>query len=325
VRRIGVGFFAAWYKFLQVTFEEGSRLAIIGRSAFSSAMLLSICIPASVRVIGKCCFMRCALLSMLEFQSGSNLTRIGKSAFACRRSLDSLCIPTLVERIGAWAFLESGITEISVDENNAYFRVAGGFPLDSSGNCHGVSHGDTLEIPRGATGIVARAFSRCRMPWSVRIPASVESIGSRCFEDCGCLSIVSFAPGSKLTRIEGRTFRHCQCLKTFCIPESVEQVDASGFLGTQISTLTLDEANTNFRTFGDFLVDFGQSVLISYFGRAPELTIDRCSEHIGSSCFWRRFNISKVEFEPGALLTCIGDEAFFRVFFAVINLHSRVG
>jgi hypothetical protein len=256
--------------------------------------------------------MNCFKLSKLEFQGGSNLARIGKFAFARCLRLQSICIPALVERIGDSAFSQSGIKQISVDAGNSHFRVTGEFLLDSNGNCYFSSEANP-EIPSGVTAIAVGAFSKSVNLESVCIPASVESLYRRCFDDCKLLSVVRFAPGSKLTRIESVAFRKCKSLKTFCIPGSVEQIDVSAFFGTQISNMTVDDTNTNFRIFGDFLVDFSQKVLIWYFGAEPELTIDRRFEQIGSSCFWRHSTLSKVEFESGSALTCIGDEAFYSV------------
>lgn len=89
-----------------VTFEKESKLATIGRNAFSSCFdLRSIEIPASVETIGNYAFEACGL-STVTFEKGSNLTTIGDCAFRTdRRSLEvdmSEC--TQVKELGNYAF-----------------------------------------------------------------------------------------------------------------------------------------------------------------------------------------------------------------------------
>jgi RNase P/RNase MRP subunit POP5 len=63
-----------------VTFETGSRLEVIGDSAFAETSLKKIVIPASVVSLGKESFAKCRWLSV-KFEKDSALSRIGESAF----------------------------------------------------------------------------------------------------------------------------------------------------------------------------------------------------------------------------------------------------
>jgi hypothetical protein len=60
-----------------VTFESGSKLSSIDKSAFQYCRSLSsICIPSSVEKVGKHCFDGCESLSAVTLESGSKLSPI---------------------------------------------------------------------------------------------------------------------------------------------------------------------------------------------------------------------------------------------------------
>jgi hypothetical protein len=80
-----------------VTFESGSRLSYIGRSAFADCSSLSlICIPSSVTELRGWCFACCNSLRMVTFEAGSHVSTIGTCAFSGCSSLASICIPASV-------------------------------------------------------------------------------------------------------------------------------------------------------------------------------------------------------------------------------------
>jgi hypothetical protein len=78
-------------------------LSRIEKEAFSSTGLIEIVVPASVKVIGKSCFLDCVLLSSVKFESGSELSRIGGWAFG-RTGLVEIYVPASVKVIGKKCF-----------------------------------------------------------------------------------------------------------------------------------------------------------------------------------------------------------------------------
>jgi hypothetical protein len=75
-------------------------------------------------------------------------------------------------------------------------------------------------------------------------------------------------------------------LAVFRIPNHVEKIDGSAFGRTTTTTVTVDEANANFRVAGDFLLDAAGRTLIRYFGRESpcvSMTPLRCSPPAVSS------------------------------------------
>jgi hypothetical protein len=100
--------------------KTGDRLEAIGPYAFSeSTGLKSICIPASVEIIGEECFRACTFLVQLTFAPGSRLTRIGEYAIRECTSLPSICIPTEVEAIPYYCFSECHSLEECVFERDS--------------------------------------------------------------------------------------------------------------------------------------------------------------------------------------------------------------
>jgi hypothetical protein len=58
-----------------VTFESGSLLSGLGKSAFlCCSSLSSMCIPSSVEVLREGCFYGCTALSNVTFESGSTFS-----------------------------------------------------------------------------------------------------------------------------------------------------------------------------------------------------------------------------------------------------------
>ena len=58
---------------------------------------------------------------------------------------------------------------------------------------------------------------------SIEIPASVESIGERCFYECKSLSEVTFCDRSQLNTIDKKAFYESGLTK-ICIPANVESI-----------------------------------------------------------------------------------------------------
>jgi hypothetical protein len=87
-----------------VTFEPGSKMSVLGQSAFACSSIQSIRIPSSVQIVPKSCFKNCSALSNLTFEPGCRISGFGESAFAGCSSLRSICIPSSIETLSASCF-----------------------------------------------------------------------------------------------------------------------------------------------------------------------------------------------------------------------------
>ena len=97
-----------------VTFEEGSQLTTIRKSAFENcSSLTSIEIPSSVTSIDFYAFENCSSLTNVTFEEGSQLTTIGRYAFSGCENLTSIIIPKSLTSISECAFYKcSSLTKV---------------------------------------------------------------------------------------------------------------------------------------------------------------------------------------------------------------------
>lgn len=85
------------------------------------------------------------------------------------------------------------------------------------------------------------AFIGCTNLISVKLPASLKTIGHHAFYDCSKLSEFSIAPNSNLKSIGYDCFVRCNGLTTFNFPKSLTQIQHSAFVDcSNLTTLTFN-------------------------------------------------------------------------------------
>jgi hypothetical protein len=88
-----------------LTFEPEFRLKCLPNHCFSHCTKLrSVCIPKSVRVIGKHCFDRCSELTDVTFESPSTIHTIKCQAFSECALLTDFRVPSSVSALGESVF-----------------------------------------------------------------------------------------------------------------------------------------------------------------------------------------------------------------------------
>ncbi|MCR5666170.1 MAG: leucine-rich repeat protein [Eubacterium sp.] len=85
-----------------------------------------------------------------------------------------------------------------------------------------------VEIPQGVTKIGENAFYGMPIT-SVSVPSSVLEIGPYAFNNCQKLETVTFAEGSKLSKIDEAAFYYCYLLKNIVLPDTVRELGANMF------------------------------------------------------------------------------------------------
>jgi hypothetical protein len=81
---------------MSVTFETGSQLQLIEKSAFSLNGLQTIIIPAGVKILCGSCFSPCCSLTSVTFETGLNLQRVEGKPFADCPRLHQIELPRSV-------------------------------------------------------------------------------------------------------------------------------------------------------------------------------------------------------------------------------------
>jgi hypothetical protein len=115
-----------------IIFENGSKLRLIGCSAFCRCTSLSsIEIPASIEIIEDEAFNGCIQREYCLLDDRASLVTIGKAAFAECSSLTSLDIPMMVESIGYNCFKDcSPLSRLTFASANSLRKVVGDMSLD---------------------------------------------------------------------------------------------------------------------------------------------------------------------------------------------------
>lgn len=117
------------------------------------------------------------------------------------------------------------------------------FLVSADGALTGAEGAFSLEIPEKVgnvtvTSIAGGAFSGTGIV-SVRIPATVRSIGGESFMNCKDLSTVVFEEG--ITTIQEGAFEGCVSLKKIVFPDSLLQIRSDAFSGSGLTGLSLNK------------------------------------------------------------------------------------
>ena len=180
---------------------------------------------------------------LLSMNIHDGVTEIGRGAFACFSSLQSVNIEG-VRKIGVDAFW--GCTCLQSVHNTERLTEIG---AGAFSHCFSLK---SIDIPEGVTKIEAFAFTDCYSIKSIVIPKTVTEIGYYAFEGCyslesinipegvtkigfgaffGCTSLKSIVIPKMVTKIEDMTFAWCSSLESIDIPEGVTEIGKEAFKG----------------------------------------------------------------------------------------------
>ena len=164
--------------------------------------------------------------------SGTNVTsveipntvsKIGRYAFYGCSDLNFLTLPSQLNEIGDFAFVESGIVLITIPAN---VISIGDQAFTNCSSLESVSFEDELTLE--SIGIWAFAF--CTNLQAINIPDSVTAIRTSTFEGCSSLSSVSFGDESQLETIEDNAFNSCVSLAEIALPENLTTIGERSFM-----------------------------------------------------------------------------------------------
>ena len=299
-------------KLISVTIGN-SVVSIGNRSFFYCSSLTSITFPNSVTSIGEDAFNGCGFTSVTF---SSSVTSIGKSAFYMCRSLLSVTIPSTVTSIGVGAFgYCDGLTAINVDGGNQYFTSDNGVLFNKTKThllCYPAKKSGHYTVPNTVTDIVESAFSWCTLssitlpnslinieqyafwscrfdnyPYTITIPSSVQSIGTRAFGQCDFLYTVdggnqyySSLDGSLFNKSKTKLIRYgAKTDATYTIPNGVTTIGEHAFeMCWAISTIIIPNSvttiedyafyycsNLNTITFPSSVTSLGRDIFISTY------------------------------------------------------------
>ena len=199
------------------------------RNNETNTVLKNVIISDGVIAIDKEAFRNCKALNSVTIPSTVN--KIGIGAFAYCENLVNVSISEGVTSIGSSAFLEC--------KNLTSIKLPSTITKLEGGAFYGCDKLVSFIIPNGITKIESKTFSRCKSLTNIDIPDSVTYIGEVAF--CYCTSLANIVLPNKLTYIGDGAFSYCELLNYINIPSSVTHIDGNPFSMTSISSITLPE------------------------------------------------------------------------------------
>lgn len=221
-------------------------LTEIGELALAYAVpLTAIEFPSSLRVIGESAFHDCRNLSMdvLEFNDG--LQTIGDYAFMYCYSLSGKVVfPSSLERIGAWAFYVTALSEADFAPGLQYIGMSafGGCRLkevalpdgcrfdDMGSQFSGNYELEKVTLPADLEEVPQDMFLNCMKIGEINFPKTLVKVGKSAFSGCRLLPELMFSEG--LERIEADAFSFCSEVKRIALPSTLTYIGAKCFEGS---------------------------------------------------------------------------------------------
>ncbi len=216
--------------------ELPDSLTYIGSDAFVGSSIESIKIPKKVYYIGESAFEN-TVINSVEFEKGSKLETIDKSAFKGCSNLKSIVIPASVTTIGTFAFWDcTNLTSVTFEE---------GSELETLNDLFKNTCITEFTIPKSVTEIAPCAFIGLSSLTKVVFEddSNVTVLPYQLFDGCYNLTTVYFGKNSKIKTIDNWAFRKCVKLTAIDIPKSVTKIGDDTFSSCKaITTITIPSA-----------------------------------------------------------------------------------
>ena len=184
-----------------------------------------------------------------------SVTEIVDYAFAYSTFLKKIELPDGLNKIGEYAFSNSGLVSVVIPGSVDYIskRVFGDcIELRSVTIMQGVSEIqdsafefctslESIGLPDSIKYVAPYSFFSCKKLTSIKIPNKVEQISFCCFESCASLEKVEL-PAS-LKYINTAAFNGCSLIKEITLPESVKRINVDAFYGCEsLKSFTVPES-----------------------------------------------------------------------------------
>ena len=207
---------------------EGNSVTGIGDGAFEScAEIDAVILPEGIKSIGPSAFSWCDSLAFINIPD--NVTSIGDSAFWYCFNISEISIPDGINYIGEGALSCTGLSSITIDKENQFYRVEGNCVIERKTGRLILGFNDSV-IPndQSVTEIARDAFAGCGGLKNIVIPEGVRSIGDSAFYCCGELVSITFP--ESLETIGYNAFNACHSLRTVKTPKSLTEICDSAFV-----------------------------------------------------------------------------------------------
>ncbi len=160
-------------------------------------------------------------LTIVHFEEGAAVTKIGASAFSDCENLTEIALPETVASIESFAFANcESLTSVSIPDG---VKTIG---ESAFSNCWGLKE---VKLPADLITIEKAAFSHCTYLSEIVIPDRVTEIGDAAFSTC--FNANKLVLGSRVKIIGKNAFEKCRNIPEVVIPDSVTEIRDSAFEG----------------------------------------------------------------------------------------------
>lgn len=227
----------------------------VGEGAFSSSNITELTFKNGVTTISKEAFLNCRSLTTINWNKVNTLKLY---SFQGCSSLKDINITEYITAIHGGAFYgATGVTTITVDNNNDYYKAEGNCIISKQEQDLGTQSrpnivvANTLvqgckssEIPDDSeiVNIGNYAFAGNISPSSITIPNGVTSIGMYAFQNCSGLKTITM--GDKVTTIGDAAFIGCG-FSSIILPAAVSKIGTSALSTRYCSTFDFSKCNPN--------------------------------------------------------------------------------
>lgn len=284
---------------LAIDFVVPSTVQTIGDFAFSESGITGVTIPESVTSLSTASranktttghnFYNAPSLATVTFAANCKITELPYYVFAECPKLQTVEIPSTVQKICGYTFQNSGITSATIP--GSYGANGSGYgegyvfdgctdlqtvvfaenvnletiASDFFRNCSSLT---SVTLPNSITTIYSEAFLGCSKLERINIPASVRTLGTSAFKQTGLTEVTLPAA---LTAVNSNVFQGCEKLATVNVQKDVASIGAYAFEGcTALKGIQLP-ANLGYISYCAFANSGLQSITIPeevvYLGR----------------------------------------------------------
>lgn len=193
------------------------------------------------------------------------------------------------------------------DSESGLLTVTGTGQLPNDYTFNGSKDIKKIVIGEGITDIASDTFNYCSNVTELVLPTTLVRIRDYAF---GHLAITQISLPEGFTTADGSAFGYCENVTSISLPSTLESMYGSSFDTTNVSSITIDEHNTNYKTIDGNVYTADEKKLVVYCGAktATEFTVPEGVEDIDRYAFSTAPNIKKVTLADG--MTSVPNTAF---------------
>ncbi len=291
----------------------GNSVTRIGSFAFSGCENLSfVNIPETVSEIGESAFEGCEALK--EVSLSDRITKINDNMFK-NSGLKEIVIPNSVTEIGSGAFYCTPLEKVLLSDSLTTISDSCFY------YCYLLEY---IKIPDSVTQVGNYAFDKCCSLVTVSLSENINQFGYAVFRDCeelqnitlprvktipeemfsGCIALKSFEIPEDVEEIGKKAFYSCKALEELNIPASVTIFGSDWFAGlTGLKAINFDEENTVYSSVDGVMFSKDKTQLVFYPGNLSNkrYVVPETTQKIISGAFGINPYLEEVVFQEGLI------------------------